>query len=230
MTEPILLTPGPLTTSTETKTAMLSDWGSWDGAFNAMTASVCRDFLAILHAHTPHLSVPLQPSDTFPLQPPTATRRGLEVSANNPPSLVLDFLDQWQCLQKAGQGRFTPPTHVLAALRAALDQFLAQGGQPARLARYAENCRALVSGMRALGLETFLPDALQAPIIVTFHAPPDPKYDFAEFYRRGWERGFFFFPRKITPVETFPVGCIRALPPPPLRAAVSPRPHPLPPT
>jgi len=45
------------------------------------------------------------------------------------------------------------------------------GGQPARLTRYTENCRALVSGMRRWPQD--LPaDALQAPIIVTFHAPP----------------------------------------------------------
>jgi len=35
MTDPILLTPGPLTTSEATKAAMMYDWGSWDGAFNA---------------------------------------------------------------------------------------------------------------------------------------------------------------------------------------------------
>ena len=68
MTDPILLTPGPLTTSTETKAAMLSDWGSWDGAFNAMTASVCRDLLDILHAQTDHVCVPLQGSGTFAVE------------------------------------------------------------------------------------------------------------------------------------------------------------------
>lgn len=47
MREPILLTPGPLTTTLATKTAMLTDWGSWDSSFNALTASVCRDLLAI---------------------------------------------------------------------------------------------------------------------------------------------------------------------------------------
>ena len=30
--DPILLTPGPLTTSLATKVAMLRDWGSWDAA------------------------------------------------------------------------------------------------------------------------------------------------------------------------------------------------------
>jgi 2-aminoethylphosphonate-pyruvate transaminase len=38
--DPILLTPGPLTTSLATKAAMLRDWGSWDANFNAVTASV----------------------------------------------------------------------------------------------------------------------------------------------------------------------------------------------
>ncbi|QZA81955.1 hypothetical protein [Deefgea piscis] len=45
--EKILLTPGPLSTSLATRTAMLKDWGSWDGDFNALTASVCADLLAI---------------------------------------------------------------------------------------------------------------------------------------------------------------------------------------
>ena len=38
MRDPILLTPGPLTTSLATRTAMLHDRGSWDSDFNAMTA------------------------------------------------------------------------------------------------------------------------------------------------------------------------------------------------
>jgi 2-aminoethylphosphonate-pyruvate transaminase len=44
-------------------------------------------------------------------------------------SLAMDLLDQWQYMQKTGQWRFTPPTHVVAALRAAIDQYHAQGGR-----------------------------------------------------------------------------------------------------
>jgi 2-aminoethylphosphonate-pyruvate transaminase len=65
--------------------------------------------------------------------------------------------------------------------------------------------------MRALGFKTFLPDALQAPIIVTFHAPADPAYEFSEFYRRVRERGFILYPGKLTTVDTFRVGCIGAI-------------------
>ena len=45
--DPILLTPGPLTTSLPTKAAMLRDWGSWDAAFNAVTARVRQRLVAV---------------------------------------------------------------------------------------------------------------------------------------------------------------------------------------
>jgi 2-aminoethylphosphonate-pyruvate transaminase len=106
-------------------------------------------------------------------------------------------------------------------LRAALNQFHAQGGQPARLRRYVENYTALVSGMRALGFQTFLPDSIHAPIIVTFNAPADPRYNFGEFYRRVRDRGFILYPGKLTTVDTFRVGCIGAIGPDTLRQAVS---------
>jgi 2-aminoethylphosphonate-pyruvate transaminase len=353
MTDPILLTPGPLTTSAVTKTAMFSDWGSWDGAFNELTASVCRDLVAIVDAQDDHVCVPLQGSGTFAVEaalgtlvprggkvlvpdngsyckrivrilgylgreavilphgeqepadparidaalsadpsithvaqvhcetgtgilnplPQIATivanhhrglivdamssygaipidartirfdaliaasgkclegvpgmgfviarRTAMERSVGNSGSLVMDLVDQWQYMQKTSQWRFTPPTHVVAALRAAINQYQEQGGQPARLKRYTGNCAALVSGMRALGFQTFLPDALQAPIIVTFHSPPDPKYGFSEFYRRVRDLGFIMYPGKLTAVDTFRVGCIGAIGADALRQAVA---------
>ena len=353
MNSPVLLTPGPLTTSAETKAAMLSDWGSWDSAFNALTASVCRDLVAIVNAQLDHVCIPLQGSGTFAVEAALGTfvpknakvlvpdngsyckrivrtlnclgreavvldhgerepadperiesalsadpaithvaqvhcetstgilnplpqiaaivakhgrgliidamssygalpidaqklpfdaliaasgkclegvpgmgfvigrRKALERSAGNSCSLALDLLDQWQYMQKTGQWRFTPPTHVVAALRSAVDQYHAEGGQPARLARYTENYDMLVSGMRQLGLETFLPDSLQAPIIVTFNAPPDTRYDFSEFYRLVRDRGFILYPGKLTTVDTFRVGCIGAIGPSTLRQAVA---------
>ena len=353
MKDRILLTPGPLTTTSETKAAMLSDFGSWDGAFNALTASVCRDLLAIVDGQSDHVCVPLQGSGTFAVEAALGTfvprdgkvlvpdngayckrivrilgclgrqavvlphgerepadparieaalaadpglthvaqvhcetgtgilnplpeiaavvarhgrglivdamssygaipidarairfdalvaasgkclegvpgmgfviarRSALESSAGNSSSLALDLLDQWQYLEKTGQWRFTPPTHVMAALRAAIDQYHAQGGLTARLARYRDNCAELVSGMRELGFRTFLPDALQAPIIVTFHAPVDPAYDFKEFYARVRDHGFILYPGKLTDVETFRVGCIGAITPSDMAGAVA---------
>jgi 2-aminoethylphosphonate-pyruvate transaminase len=100
---------------------------------------------------------------------------------------------------------------VVAALRAAIDQFIAEGGQPARGARYASNCATLIEGMKGLGFRPYLKPDVQAPIIVTFHAPADPAYDFKRFYAAVRERGYVLYPGKLTQVETFRVGCIGAI-------------------
>ncbi|HEY1996865.1 MAG TPA: 2-aminoethylphosphonate--pyruvate transaminase [Paraburkholderia sp.] len=341
--DPILLTPGPLTTSPATRQSMLRDWGSWDTAFNRMTESVCTDLLEIVHGENEYVCVPLQGSGTFAVEaaigtlvprqgcvlvpnngaycariikilqrmgiayvelplgddePVTAAaledafnldsrithvaqvhletsagllnpldaiaavcqrhgkslivdamssfgalpidlrnggidalvsasgkclegvpgmgfvivrRSVLEASEGRSPSLALDLHDQYVYMQKTTQWRFTPPTHVLAALRTALDQFIAQGGQPARGARYARNCAALVEAMKLLGFETFLKPEVQAPVIVTFHAPRDPKWKFADFYAAVRDAGYVLYPGKLTQVETFRVGCIGAI-------------------
>ena len=341
--DPILLTPGPLTTSLATKQAMLRDWGSWDAAFNTITRSLCDDLMRIVHGEGTHVCVPMQGSGTFSVeaaianvvprdgkvlvpqngaycqrilkickvlgrasvelpiaedQPASAAlieealrrdpsithvaqvhcetgagvlnplqeiaalcqRLGkglivdamssfgaieidahtmpfdalvaatgkciegvpgmgfvlvkkdvLEASQGNSHSLALDLYDQYVYMQKTTQWRFTPPTHVVAAFRTALDQFLEEGGQPVRGARYRRNCDTLVQGMAALGFRAFLPAAVQAPIIVTFHAPADARYDFKTFYARVRERGYILYPGKLTQMETFRVGCIGAI-------------------
>jgi 2-aminoethylphosphonate-pyruvate transaminase len=351
--DPILLTPGPLTTSLATRQAMLRDWGSWDDAFNAMTASICADVVDIVHGAGTHVCVPLQGSGTFSVEAALGTlvprtgkvlvpvngaycqrivrilgylgracstidvpedrfpapqqiddalrndpaithvaqvhcetgtgilnpleeiaqvvarhgkgliidamssfgaiaidvrsmpfdalvaasgkclegapgmgmviirRAVLERAQGNSHSLALDLHDQHAYMQKTGQWRFTPPTHVVAALRAAIDQFKDEGGQPARGARYAANCRTLIEGMEQLGFKVFLERKLQAPIIVTFHAPSDPNYTFAEFYQRVRAKGYVLYPGKLTKVETFRVGCIGAIDPNEMQNVVS---------
>src|SRR3974390_3125636 len=66
--DPILLTPGPLTTSALTKQSMLRDWGSWDVDFNSITARVREALLSIVHGQGTHECVPLQGSGTFAVE------------------------------------------------------------------------------------------------------------------------------------------------------------------
>src|SRR5947208_952318 len=351
--DPILLTPGPLTTSLATRSAMLRDWGSWDSRFNAVTARVRERLTAIVNAEATHVCVPMQGSGTFSVEaalntivpragrvlvwingaygrrmarltemmgrrlttfetaddvPTTAAdvARALDADASithiglihcetstgilnplpeiaaavatrgkslivdamssfgaiaidarevafdaliaasgkcveGPPgmgfvfvrrsvleqcagrctSLAMDLHDQWTYMERTMQWRFTPPTHVVVAFNAALDQLITEGGQPARFARYSKNCETLLQGMRELGFVSFLPPAIQAPIIVTFHAPPDPAYTFKAFYDRVREKGFILYPGKLTQVETFRVGCIGAIGPDEIRQAVN---------
>ncbi|SOY66599.1 2-aminoethylphosphonate--pyruvate transaminase [Cupriavidus taiwanensis] len=337
---PILLTPGPLTTSDRTRAAMLRDWGSWDTDFNAITARIREQVLAIVHGTGTHECVPLQGSGTFSVEAAIGTlvprdghvlvpvngaycqriaricktigrrlstieyaedrpmrasdidrllaadpsithvavvhcetgtgvlnpldeiaqvvarhgrglivdamssfgaididarttpfdaviaasgkclegvpgmgfviarRTALERCEGNSPSLSLDLYDQWKYMERTTQWRFTPPTHVVAALDQALQQYVEEGGLPARGARYTRNCALLVAGMEALGLKPYLERKVQAPIIVTFHAPADPRYDFKTFYQAVKQRGYILYPGKLTEIDTFRVGCI----------------------
>jgi len=148
-------------------------------------------------------------------------RSVLEKCAGHSTSLALDLHDQWTYMEKTKQWRYTPPTHIVVALNAALDQFIAEGGQPVRLARYTKNCETLVSGMAEMGFRVFLRPEIQAPIILTFHAPVDPKYTFKDFYERVRDKGFVLYPGKLTQVETFRVGCIGAIGPDEMRHAVN---------
>lgn len=350
---PILLTPGPLTTSARTRQAMLLDWGSWDRDFNQLTASLCEQLLAIVNGSATHHCVPLQGSGTFAVEaaigtlvprdgkvlvlingaygqrlakickvlgraystfqtaedePTTAAdvdrllredpslthvalihcetstgilnplaeiaqviarhgkrliidamssfgalpidaarvpftaliaasgkclegvpgmgfvfaeKAALAAAEGNSPSLAMDLHDQHTYMARTGQWRFTPPTHVVAALHEALLQYNEEGGLPARHRRYADNCQALLDGMAALGLRSFLPADIQAPIIVTFHAPRDSRYQFKDFYERVKTKGFILYPGKLTEVETFRVGCIGCVGPDGMRAAVN---------
>jgi len=140
-----------------------------------------------------------------------ARRGALERAEGNSHSLALDLHDQWVYMQKTTQWRYTPPTHVVAAFDAAIEQYLAEGGCAARGDRYAGNCRTLVEGMERLGLRSFLPALIQAPIIVTFHAPHSPRYQFKGFYNAVKERGYILYPGKLTTIETFRVGCMGQL-------------------
>ena len=348
----ILLTPGPLTTTLRTKLAMLRDWGSWDADFNAITASVRKSLLAIIHGAETHVVVPLQGSGTFSVEAAVATlvphdahvlvldngayckraakltslmgrrcsllpfdeaqqvspealedrlhadasishvvlihcetgtgvlnplqavadvcqrhnkglivdamssfgaieidarttrfdsliaasgkclegvpgmgfvfirKEILDACAGRSQSLAMDLHDQYVYMEKTTQWRFTPPTHVVVALHEAIAQFEAEGGQPARLERYSRNYEALVMGLAALGLRPFLDRAIQSPIIVTFHAPADPRYLFKTFYEATRAHGFILYPGKLTAVETFRVGCIGAIGPNEMRQAV----------
>ncbi|MCC2113511.1 MAG: 2-aminoethylphosphonate--pyruvate transaminase, partial [Hyphomicrobiales bacterium] len=145
----------------------------------------------------------------------------LEAAAGNAHSLALDLLDQWRGLEGNGQWRFTPPTHVLAAFEQALSEHEKEGGVAGRNRRYSENCRILVDGMRRLGFETLLPDDLQAPIIVTFKMPDDPRFVFQTFYDRAAERGYVIYPGKLTVAPSFRIGCIGQMYPDDLREAVA---------
>ena len=140
-----------------------------------------------------------------------AREQALIETEGNSPSLVLDLYDQWRAMTANRQWRFTPPTHVLLAFDQALSEFIEEGGVAGRGGRYRANCTRLVDGMRALGFKTLLPDGLQAPIIVTFHMPANPDFDFDVFYDGLKDEGYVIYPGKLTVADSFRMGCIGRL-------------------
>ena len=129
------------------------------------------------------------------------------------PSLSLDLHDQWRGLEANGQWRFTPPVQVVAALVEALRLLDAEGGPPARLARYQANLDVLIRGFTRLGFPLYLDRTLQAPIIATFRPPVDRAFDFQSFYDDLASRGFVIYPGKLTREPSFRIGCIGAVTP-----------------
>jgi 2-aminoethylphosphonate-pyruvate transaminase len=148
-------------------------------------------------------------------------KTALAETAGRATTLTLDLHDQWRNFERTGQYRFTPPIHVIVAFHQALEEFLAEGGVAGRGGRYAENCRVLIDGMRTLGFEPLLPDRLQAPIIVTFRMPADPRFVFQALYDKLKDRGYVIYPGKLTVAESFRIGCIGRLYPDHLRGAVA---------
>ena len=72
-----------------------------------------------------------------------------------------------------------------------------------------------------LGFRTLLPDRLQAPIIVTFHMPTDPKFVFQRFYDGLKDRGYVIYPGKLTVADSFRIGCIGRLYPEHMKGALA---------
>lgn len=124
-------------------------------------------------------------------------------------SLSLDLYDQWEVMEKqSGKWRYTSPTHVVKAFAQALKELEEEGGVEKRHARYLQNQRLLVRGMKELGFRCLLPDQFQSPIITSFLSPKEKGYDFRRFYLEIKERGFVIYPGKVTFMDTFRIGNI----------------------
>ncbi len=140
-------------------------------------------------------------------------------SAGNAGSWSLDLADIHAQNLRAGPGvfRFTPAAQVIASLDVALDLFDAEGGQPARLARYRANAATLHEGMEALGLNPYVSRQEQGPIVLNVAAPNDPAWNLQAFVDGLKSRGFLISNFYNTASPSFRVGCIGAVDPDDMR-------------
>ncbi|MDA8248622.1 MAG: 2-aminoethylphosphonate--pyruvate transaminase [Rhodospirillales bacterium] len=159
------------------------------------TANKCLEGL-------PGLAVVIARKDTL-----TATAPGQAASWS------FDLRDIFDAGERDGWGsfRFTPPAQIVAALRTALVLLAAEGGAPARLARYRENARVLYDGMVDIGLRPCLARGVQGPIVVNVAAPGDPRWSLQGFVDALKTRGFLISNFYNTARPSFRVGCIGAV-------------------
>ncbi|MBU3112302.1 2-aminoethylphosphonate--pyruvate transaminase [Clostridium lacusfryxellense] len=125
----------------------------------------------------------------------------------NSKSLSLDLYDQWINMDKDGKWRYTSPTHVVAAFSKALDELRGEGGVASRNKRYKDNNNLLRRKLAAMGLNSYINEELQSPIITTFLFPSE-NFNFSSFYNYVKERGFVLYPGKLTRVDSFRIGNI----------------------
>lgn len=147
----------------------------------------------------------------------------LVAGAGHAGSWSFDLADIYAHNLRSGGGsfRFTPPAQVLNAFRVALDLFDAEGGQPARLARYTANMRVLYDGAIGLGLVPCLRPEAQGPVVVNIHAPADPAWNLQAFVDALKARGVLISNFYNTPRPSFRVGCIGAIDPSDMAYAVA---------
>ncbi len=137
-----------------------------------------------------------------------ARREAIEATGGYARSLSFDLLAQLRGLDRDGQFRFTPPTHVLLAFRQALRELHDEGGVAGRAERYQNNHAILVAGMRRLGFKEYVEPRLQGYIITSFRYPELERFDFDEFYGRLNTMGWTIYPGKVSHADCFRIGTI----------------------
>ncbi len=138
-----------------------------------------------------------------------ANREKLLESEGCARSLSLDLYDQWKGMEEGGgKWRFTSPTHVVLAFAKAMEELEAEGGIPARHARYDQNQKLLTERLGALGFQPYLDPAVQGPIITSFCYPEGRSFSFQKMYDYIKERGYVLYPGKVMEADTFRVGNI----------------------
>lgn len=140
-----------------------------------------------------------------------ATRRLIEEARSTARRcFTLDLVAEYDHLEKTGQSRFTVPPQLVSALHQALIE-LEHEGLAAREARYAKSMQVLMAGLRALGFELLLDDALQSRILVAIRAPVSAWYDFDAMHDALDAKGFTIYPGKSGAAASFRLAVLGAI-------------------
>jgi aspartate aminotransferase-like enzyme len=143
-----------------------------------------------------------------------ANKNKLTNSNNNSKTLSLDIINQYEVDLNCKLFRFTPPTHVLLALKQALIELEELGGPPTRYASICKNHEIIFNEMTKLGFRSYVPLNEQSRVVNCFLYPKDKNFKFNEFQNLLRKKGRILYSRSLTSLEsTFRIGNIGNLSP-----------------
>nr|WP_274617497.1 2-aminoethylphosphonate--pyruvate transaminase [Bradyrhizobium oropedii] len=137
-----------------------------------------------------------------------ASRALLQNAVQEPRSFVLDVRDQWLSLERTGEWRSTPPTHIVQATTKALE-ILDEEGIQARRRRYEKVRDDLVRELEGV-VSPLLAADVQSPVCVAFVAPSGmaDQAAFDGLYRHLAAHNLYIYSKLHLATRSFRVGCI----------------------
>ncbi len=127
---------------------------------------------------------------------------------NNAKTISLDIIEQYEVDLRCKFFRFTPPTHVILALKQALIELDECGGPLGRYKRIINNHEVIYNEMTKLGFRSYVPLNEQSKVVNSFLYPDDENFSFEKFQSLLRERGRIIYSKSLTSVPTFRIGNI----------------------
>ena len=139
-----------------------------------------------------------------------AKKKTLELCKDFKRSLSLDLYGQYKEFELTEQFRFTPPPQIVSSLNTSLEELIDEGGVEKRYQDYLIKNKILRSRLEEGGLESYISNEVQGPIMVLFRYPWNG-FSFYDLYLRLLEKNIVIYSAQINNEDVFRLGNIGAI-------------------
>ena len=136
-----------------------------------------------------------------------AKKKTLELCKDFRRSLSLDLYGQYKEFEKSDQFRYTPPPQIVNSLNASIEELIDEGGVEERYRDYLNKNKILRSRLEQAGLESYISNEVQGPIMVLFRYPWSG-FSFYDLYLKLLESNIVIYSAQINNEEVFRLGNI----------------------
>ena len=122
-------------------------------------------------------------------------------------NFYFNLYENFRFFQNQRQMQFTPPVHVLYALRQALNEYFLEG-EAERYRRYSESYEYLIRGLENLGFRFFVDKKNHSKLLTSIVEPDDDNFDFSDMHDYLRKQGFTVYPGKLADKRMFRIANI----------------------